>query len=89
MEHKTKTFDNTYSMVAEIAGWYGTFIILLAYGLVSFSLITGDSLIYQLMNITGSIGLLLIALVKKVYQSVTINIIWAVIGLVALVKLFI
>jgi hypothetical protein len=82
MKQKTNIF-------AEIFGWYGTFAILLSYALVSFSVIKAESAIYQFMNITGSIGLLSIALVKKVYQSVTINIIWAIIGIVALVRLFV
>jgi hypothetical protein len=82
MKQKTNIF-------AEIFGWYGTFAILVSYALVSFSVIKAESVIYQFMNITGSIGLLSIALVKKVFQSVTINIIWALIGILALVRLFI
>ncbi len=73
--------------LAEVAGWYGAIVILLSYALVSFSLIPADSVIYQLMNITGCIGLLVIAYVKKVYQSVALNIIWGLIGVVALLKI--
>lgn len=88
MKSKAKAKPEKPNIIAEIAGWYGTFVILLSYALVSFSVIKAESVIYQFMNITGSIGLLMIACVKKVYQSVTINIIWALIGVIALVKLF-
>ncbi|MFH0875347.1 MAG: hypothetical protein V1859_05390 [archaeon] len=76
-----------WNLFVEIFGWYGTVSILGSYALVSFSIIGADSVIYQFLNITGSIGLLAIALVKKVYQSVTINIIWALIGMIALLKI--
>ena len=72
----------------EILGWIGTFLVLGAYFLVSFSWLDGESLIFQLMNLFGSLGLLAIAFSKKVYQSVVVNIVWAAIGIVALVKAF-
>ena len=75
-------------LAAEILGWYGAIAILLAYALVSFSVIAGDSILFQLLNITGSIGLLLIAFAKRVYQSVILNIEWALIGTIAIAKLF-
>jgi hypothetical protein len=77
------------NLFAEIFGWYGTAAIIISYALVSFSVIEAESAIYQLMNITGSFGLLAIAWVKRVYQSVTIQVIWAAIGIVALVRLFV
>lgn len=72
----------------EILGWIGTFLVLGAYFLVSFGWLDGESLIFQLMNIFGSLGLLAIAFSKKVYQSVVVNIVWILIGLVAMAKLF-
>ncbi|MEK6916562.1 MAG: hypothetical protein AABW92_02360 [Nanoarchaeota archaeon] len=75
-------------IIYEIAGWYGAFALLLSYGLVSYGAISGESVLYQVLNITGALGLLTIAFAKKVYQSVTINIIWALIGIFALLKLF-
>ncbi|MFH2020525.1 MAG: hypothetical protein ABIJ34_03870 [archaeon] len=72
----------------ELFGWVGTFLILLAYGLASFGWLSAESAVFQIMNIVGSAGLLTIALVKKVYQSVVINVVWALIGLVALAKIF-
>jgi len=84
---KTTVIQN--NPAAEIAGWYGTAAILVAYALVSFSVISSDTIVFQFLNLTGSLGLFMIALVKKVYQSVTINLIWGIIALVALIRIFV
>lgn len=73
----------------EFFGWYGTFAILLAYALSSFSILATTNPAYQILNITGSMGIVAIALTKKDHQSATLNVIWAVIGLVALIRMFV
>ncbi len=77
------------NQIAEIAGWYGAFAILLAYILVSFELITAKGATFQLLNLTGAIGIIIIAVYKNVKQSVVLNVVWAVVAIVALVDLFI
>ena len=74
-------------ILSEIFGWYGAIAILGAYALVSFSLIASDGLIFQLLNLTGALGLLAIGYYKKVYQSVILNIIWSIIGIVAIANI--
>lgn len=71
----------------ETAGWYGTIVILGAYALVSFNLLKSASLTYQLLNITGSLGILVVSLTKRLYQSVVLNIIWGIVGLIAIISL--
>jgi hypothetical protein len=73
----------------EAAGWYGTFAIIGAYALSSFSIIQSHSFTYQFLNLTGALGIISISLYKKVYQSVVLNVIWTLIAISALVKLFI
>jgi hypothetical protein len=41
------------------------------------------------MNLTGGIGLLIVAASKGVLQSVILNFFWAAIGVIAIVRLFI
>lgn len=77
------------SKFTEVAGWYGMIALILAYALVSFSIIAADGLPFQLLNLTGGIGLILVAASKKVVQSVLLNIFWALIGIVAIIRLFI
>lgn len=74
---------------AEFCGWYGMVALIVAYFLVSFGIINGEGLIFQLMNLTGGIGLLIVAASKGVLQSVILNFFWAAIGLIAIVRLLV
>lgn len=71
----------------EIIGWYGTVAIVLAYILVSFSILASDNISYQFLNFTGAVGIIIVSVVKRVYQPAVLNIIWAVIALVALLTI--
>lgn len=73
---------------AEFSGWYGMIALIIAYFLVSFSWITADGLVFQLLNLTGGIGLLIVAASKRVLQSVILNFFWAIIGIIAIVRIF-
>lgn len=74
-------------LMEEIIGWYGTVAIVGAYALSSFNVLSVQSLIYQILNCTGALGIVLISLKKKAYQPGVLNIIWAVIAAIAIVKL--
>jgi hypothetical protein len=68
-------------------GWYGMAAILLAYVLVSFSVIGPNNIWYQVLNGTGAVGLVLVSLYKKAYQPGVLNIFWAIIAFIAIVKI--
>lgn len=74
--------------IKEVIGWYGTIVILGAYALNSFSIISAHSLVYQGLNITGSIGIVVISFSKKVYQPMVLNIVWALIGIIGVLQIF-
>jgi hypothetical protein len=74
-------------VIAEIFGWYGTFAIILAYALVSLGTLPSQSFVYQLLNFTGALGLVYISFKKKAYQPGVLNIIWAIIALIAILRL--
>ncbi len=73
--------------VIEILGWYGTIAIIGAYGLSSFNVVTPQSSLYQLLNVTGAIGIVVLSLKKRAYQPAVLNIIWTIIGALALLKI--
>lgn len=75
--------------VAECAGWYGIVAILGAYFLVSFGVITSDSVVFQLLNATGAVGIIWISVVKRLRQTVVLNAVWLAIALVALAQILI
>ncbi len=71
----------------EVIGWYGTVAIVLAYALNSFGVIGSYSLLYQVLNATGALGIVYISFRKKVYQPGVLNLIWTLIALVAIVNI--
>ena len=71
----------------EIYGWYGAVAIVLAYALVSFGALSPTGLLFQLLNATGALGIVLVSFYKKAYQPGVLNIIWTFIALVALTRL--
>lgn len=75
-------------MMLDIFGWYGAVAILAAYFLNSFGMLGADSLAYQLLNVTGAIGIVLVSYVRRAYQPMALNAVWTVIGLAALLKMF-
>ncbi|TMR12706.1 hypothetical protein ETD86_32205 [Nonomuraea turkmeniaca] len=68
-------------------GWAGAGALLLGYALVSSSRLSGDGVAYQLLNLFGSIGLMVNSAYSAAWPSAGLNLVWAAIGTVALVKL--
>jgi len=71
----------------EIIGWYGVLVILVAYALNAFNYITTTSIYYLLLNITGAAGIVYISIKKRAYQPAVLNLIWAIIALIVIIKL--
>lgn len=70
----------------EAFGWYGVAAILLAYALVSFGLLDGENVGYQVLNLTGASGLVLVSFVRRAYQPAVLNAVWGGIALVAILN---
>lgn len=74
------------SLIINIIGGIGLIMLLSAFGLVQFRKLTDDSPIYNILNITGALLVMIYVLSFKAWLSVLLNIIWAVIGLWDLFK---
>ncbi len=72
----------------ETIGWLGAVCVLVAYCLVLFGIIDGDGFWNAFLNLLGAIGIMVIAVHKKVAQSIVLNAIWAVIALIAIFNLW-
>ena len=68
----------------EAAGWIGATLILLAYLLLSMGKVTGQSVVYQGMNIVGAAGFIINGWWHGALPSAVLNVIWMLIGGVAL-----
>ncbi len=74
--------------VIEWYGWYGMAAILLAYAMVSFSIIEATGPAFQILNGTGALGIALVSFYKKAYQPGVLNIIWTFIAIIAIARYF-
>jgi len=77
------------SKLIEFYGWYGTVAIVLAYIMVSFSIISSTNIWYQILNGTGALGIVIEAFHKKDYQPGVLNVIWTLVALFAIFRMFI
>jgi hypothetical protein len=71
-------------IVVEVAGWIGAALILGAYGLLSGGKLTGQSPLYQWMNVVGAAGFTINGWWHGAVPSAALNVIWMMIGGVAL-----
>lgn len=70
-------------IAVEIAGWAGAVLILLAYLLLSAEKLTGQSLLYQGMNVVGAAGFVINGWWHGALPSAALNVLWLLIGAVA------
>lgn len=82
-----KKKSNLPSQIENVLGWYGAFATLTAYLLVSLGVLHGRDLSYQLLNLTGALGLATICYFKRTYQPLFVNTVWALIAVIALVDI--
>ncbi len=71
-------------LLIEAAGWAGALLILAAYLLLSMGRLTGQSALYQGMNIVGAAGFVVNGWWHGAIPSATLNVVWLLIGAVAL-----
>lgn len=78
---------NGVQIAVEAAGWTGAVLILLAYLMLSAGRMSGQSRVYQGMNIVGAAGFALNGWWHRALPSTVLNLIWMGIGAVTLWKI--
>jgi hypothetical protein len=73
--------------LTQVFGWYGMIAIVLAYALINFNILTSNDIAYQLLNCSGALGLFWVSFKKHDYQPEILNLVWALIALVAILKI--
>jgi len=71
----------------ETFGWFGVVCVLLAYSLLSFSIVNNKSALYIALNVVGGMLLMIQSYVKRDYEPVVINIVWIMLSLIALLRI--
>ena len=74
-------------VAVEVVGWGGALLILLAYLLISAGRLTGQSPVYQWMNIVGAAGFVINGWWHRAIPSTALNVVWMGIGAFALWKI--
>ena len=70
-------------LAVEIAGWAGAALILLAYLMLSVGKLSGQSLVYQAMNVAGAAGFVINGWWHGAIPSAVLNVLWLLIGGIA------
>ena len=73
--------------LVEIAGWGGAVLILVAYALLSAGRLTGQSAVYQVMNLAGAIGFVINGWWHGAIPNAVMNVVWAAIAIYSLSRL--
>lgn len=68
-------------------GWIGSVAVIAAYALNSLQKIKSDSLLFQVLNLTGAVLLIINSVFKEAYPFTFINTVWAVIAVVAILRM--
>lgn len=74
-------------MIPTLVGWIGFALVLGAYGLLQFGFVESDAVVYQVMNLIGGATLAVNTFTQRAWPAMSLNIIWAVIALWALLQL--
>jgi len=72
--------------IAQVIGWIGTFLIILAYFLNSSKKIDSSSKIYQAINLLGAFCVGINVLYQQAWPALALQIVWGIIAVVSLVK---
>lgn len=72
-------------LVIEIAGWIAAGVLLCAYALLSRGRLSGQGSSFQSLNVVGSLLVGVNSLVHEAWPSVSVNVVWLVIGVATLV----
>ena len=71
----------------ETFGWYGTGAILFGYGAASHGAMDPTSIEFQLLNISGAVGVGLVCLKRRAWQPLALEVCWATMGISALARI--
>jgi hypothetical protein len=75
-------------LLIDITGWLGSVLILTAFALLNYHKVTANSKLYQILNILGSICLIINTVVYHAFPSAFINVVWLIIAMIALTNIY-
>lgn len=85
---RTFEIDPSLKIFIEILGWIGAVEVIIAYALNSNGKMKSDSVAFQVLNLTGAVFLIVNTWYNAAYPSMVINVIWTVIAIGALIRIY-
>ncbi len=76
------------NIVMEVLGIFAMVLILLGYFLISTEKVTSRSVLYQVLNVVGSLIFVVYLSLKNAWAAVALNGAWGIIGIVTLVTIY-
>lgn len=73
-------------LLIDVLGWIGSIEVIAAYGLNSYQKIKSDSVLFQVLNLTGGVFLIINTVYYGAYPSTFINVVWVLIALTSLAR---
>ncbi|MEO9475880.1 MAG: hypothetical protein ABJG41_10105 [Cyclobacteriaceae bacterium] len=74
-------------LLIDILGWIGSIEVIVAYFLISSNRVQSSSVLFQILNLSGAILLIINTIYYGAYPSSLINVVWVGIAGYALIKL--
>lgn len=75
-------------LLIDILGWVGGAMVVVAYFLISSGKANAKSVLFQVLNLLGSIFLIINTYAKGAYPSAVVNVIWVGIALYGFYRIF-
>ncbi|HCW06902.1 MAG TPA: hypothetical protein DGG95_06015 [Cytophagales bacterium] len=75
-------------LLIDVIGWIGSIEVIIAYGLNSYQKLKSDSPLFQVLNFSGGIFLIINTVYYSAYPSAIINVVWVIIASVAMIQIF-
>jgi hypothetical protein len=68
-------------IIIDIIGWVGSILLITAYWLNSNNKVNAQSVVYQCLNIVGSICFIVTTVYHEAYPPAALNVVWVLIGI--------
>lgn len=79
--------DELIKLIVDGIGWIGAVELISAYALISYKKVDADSALFQWLNLTGSIFLIINTYYYHAYPSTIVNVFWLFIAFFALLRI--
>lgn len=73
-------------MKKDIAGWIGVILVLLAFILTTFGIISPKDILYGVLNGTGALGIIASSYQKKDFQPIALNVVWLLVAIIGIAR---